>query len=127
MDQRGKTPDRKKNHRGHGCLSVVSVVCCQVEVSATGWSLVERSPTECGVFKMCVIVKLLKMRRPRPPRGCRAIEKLSKFNVGYQPFGGIFCLHFMVETSFFFLHFYICYRLGLHSVSCPPSVDIMFI
>ena len=21
---------------GHGCLSVVSVVCCQVEVSATG-------------------------------------------------------------------------------------------
>jgi hypothetical protein len=27
----------------------VSVVCCQVEVSATGWSLVQRSPTECGV------------------------------------------------------------------------------
>jgi hypothetical protein len=23
-------------HRGHGYLSVVSVVCCQVEVSATG-------------------------------------------------------------------------------------------
>ena len=22
-------------HRGHGCLSVVSVVCCQVEISAT--------------------------------------------------------------------------------------------
>jgi hypothetical protein len=37
---------------GHGCLSVVSVVCCQVEVSATGWSLVQRSPTEC----MCVWV-----------------------------------------------------------------------
>jgi hypothetical protein len=34
---------------GHGCLSLVSVVCCQVEVSATGWSLVQRSPTECGV------------------------------------------------------------------------------
>jgi hypothetical protein len=27
----------------------VSVVCCQVEVSATGWSLVQRSPTDCGV------------------------------------------------------------------------------
>jgi hypothetical protein len=40
---------KKKSHRGHGCLSVVSVVCCQVEVSATGWSLVQRSPTECGV------------------------------------------------------------------------------
>ena len=30
--------------RRHGCLSVVSVVCCQVEVSATGWSLVQMSP-----------------------------------------------------------------------------------
>jgi hypothetical protein len=32
-------------------MSVVSVVCCQVEVPATGWSLVQRSPTECGVSK----------------------------------------------------------------------------
>jgi hypothetical protein len=70
MDQRGKTPDRqkKKNRIGtrdlkkksrlrHGFLSVVSVVCCQVEVSATSWSLVQRSPTDCGVSQMCVIVK----------------------------------------------------------------------
>jgi hypothetical protein len=34
---------------GAWCLSVVSVVCCQVQVSATGRSLVQRSPTECGV------------------------------------------------------------------------------
>jgi hypothetical protein len=26
----------------------VSVVCCQVEVSATSWLLVQRSPTECS-------------------------------------------------------------------------------
>jgi hypothetical protein len=59
MDQRGKTPDRqkKKSRLGHGCLSVVSVVCCQVEVSATSWSLVQRSATECGVSKVCVIMK----------------------------------------------------------------------
>jgi hypothetical protein len=38
---------------GHGCLSIVSVVCCQVEVSASGWSLVQRSPTKCGVSKKC--------------------------------------------------------------------------
>jgi hypothetical protein len=32
-------------------MFVVSVVCvCQVKVSATGWSLVQRSPTDCGVF-----------------------------------------------------------------------------
>jgi len=35
-------------------LSVVSVVCCQVEVSTTGWSLVQRSPTDSGV-SLCVI------------------------------------------------------------------------
>ena len=38
-----------ESHQGHGCLSVVSVVCCQVEVSASGWSLVQRSPTYCDV------------------------------------------------------------------------------
>jgi hypothetical protein len=31
-------------------FSLVSVVCCQVEISATGRSLVQRGPTECGVF-----------------------------------------------------------------------------
>ena len=34
-------------HQGHSCLSVVSVVCCQVEVSATGRSLVQRNYTGC--------------------------------------------------------------------------------
>ena len=39
---------------GHGCLSLKRVVCCQVEVSARGRSLVQRSPTDCGV-SLCVI------------------------------------------------------------------------
>jgi len=43
-----------KSHRGYGCLSVVSVACFQVEVSATDWSLVQRSPTDCGT-SLCVI------------------------------------------------------------------------
>ena len=42
------------SHLGHGYLSVVSVVCCQVEVSATSWSLVQRSPTDCAA-SLCVI------------------------------------------------------------------------
>ena len=32
----------------HGCLSLVSVVCCQVVVSAAGRSLVQRGPTKGG-------------------------------------------------------------------------------
>jgi hypothetical protein len=53
---KGKTQEliqKKKSRLGHGCLSIVSAVCCQVEVSATGWSLVQRSPTECGVSINC--------------------------------------------------------------------------
>jgi hypothetical protein len=32
-------------------VSVMGVVCCQVEVSVSGWSLVQRSPAACGVSK----------------------------------------------------------------------------
>ena len=35
-------------------MSIVNVVCCQVEVSATNWSLDQRSPTYCGASS-CVI------------------------------------------------------------------------
>ena len=45
---------------GHGYLSVVSVVCCQVEVSATSWSLVQRSPTT--VLRRCVWSRNIKNR-----------------------------------------------------------------
>ena len=37
-----------ETHQGHGRLSVVCVVCCQVELSATRRSLVQRSPTGSG-------------------------------------------------------------------------------
>jgi hypothetical protein len=37
------------SHRGHGFLSLVQCLCCQVEISATCRSLVQRSPTDCGV------------------------------------------------------------------------------
>jgi hypothetical protein len=63
---------------GHGCLSVVSVVCCQVEVSATGRSLVQRSLTECGVSECDREASI--MRRPWPIRGCRANGKKT-YNV----------------------------------------------
>jgi hypothetical protein len=43
-----------KFHQGHGCLSFRNVASCQIEVSATGRSLVQRSPTECDV-SLCVI------------------------------------------------------------------------
>jgi hypothetical protein len=40
---------RFESYWGHGYLSIVSVVICQVEVSAMGRSLVQGSPTVCVV------------------------------------------------------------------------------
>jgi hypothetical protein len=51
-------------------LSLVSVVCCQVEVCALGWSLVQSSRTEC-VFHCDREASTL--RRPWPTRGCSAV------------------------------------------------------
>ena len=58
---------------GHWCLSLVSVVCCQVEVSASGWLLVQRSPTDWGV-SVCDL-ETSPMWRPWPTRDCRAIKR----------------------------------------------------
>ena len=47
-----------ESRRKQGRLSVVTVVCCQAKVSATGRSLVQRNPIDCGVRAcvcMCVI------------------------------------------------------------------------
>jgi hypothetical protein len=38
-----------ESYRGHGCFSLVQCLCCQVKVSVTCRSLVQRSPTDCGV------------------------------------------------------------------------------
>jgi hypothetical protein len=45
----------------------VSVVCCQVEVSATGSSLVQGSPTKCGASECD---RKASMRRPWPTGDC---------------------------------------------------------
>ena len=44
---------------------VVSVVWCQVEFSATSWSLVQRGSTDCDA-SFCVIYKLRKWGGPDP-------------------------------------------------------------
>jgi len=49
---------------GHGCLSVASVVCCQLEVSVSGRSLFQRRPTKCCVTE-CDQESWI-MRRPWP-------------------------------------------------------------
>jgi hypothetical protein len=70
-----------QSHRRHGCLFLVSVVSCHVEVSATSWSLVQRS----HYLAWCVVVCKLEtswMRRFWPPGGCCA-QKSAKSNYSY--------------------------------------------
>jgi hypothetical protein len=57
---------------GHRFLTLVSVMCCQVEVSASGWSLVQRNSTERGVSE-CNNESSI-MRRAWPIRGFCAME-----------------------------------------------------
>jgi hypothetical protein len=52
------------------CLLWVLCVC-QVEVSAMGWSLVQRSPTDC-VVSLCVISKPQEWGGWNPQVGCKS-------------------------------------------------------
>ena len=61
---------------GQVYLSLVSVVCCQVEVSVSGRSLVQRSPTECGLSECDREASMI--RRSWPTRSCCALEKCRK-------------------------------------------------
>jgi len=54
-------------------MSFVSVVCRQVEVSASGWPLLKRHPTECGASECDREVPAV--LRPWPARGCRAMKR----------------------------------------------------
>jgi hypothetical protein len=49
-------------------------VCFQRQVSASGWSPVHRSPTECGVSECNREVS--KRRRPYSARGCCGVENI---------------------------------------------------
>ena len=60
-----------------GCLSLVAVVTSQAEVSALGWSFVQRSPTECGVSERDRKASI--MRKPWPTRGCYAKRGGGRF------------------------------------------------
>jgi len=68
-----------ESRREHRCLSVVSVVCCQVEVSATG------DHSSRGVLPsvacLSVIIKPWQWEDLLPPMGCWAMKKWWELNL----------------------------------------------
>jgi hypothetical protein len=67
------------------CLSLVNVVFCRIDVSASGGSLVQRSSTDSGVCD-CDCEAFI-IWRPRPTRGCcymgRNIRLWSSISLHY--------------------------------------------
>jgi hypothetical protein len=59
-------------------LSVVSVVCCQVDVSANGRSFVEKSPTEYGVSEYDPEISTL--TRPWPAWAAESLKTITQNN-----------------------------------------------
>jgi hypothetical protein len=57
-------------------MSLVSVVCCKIEVSAAGRSLVQRSPTDCGCINVCDL-ETSRIWWPWPALGCCARGKVK--------------------------------------------------
>ena len=53
----------------HGCMSVVSILFCEFEVSTSAWSLVKRFATKYFVSNW-VFPEASIMKSPRPTRGC---------------------------------------------------------
>jgi len=60
---------------GHGRLSLVDVVFCHVDVSASGSSPNQRSPMECDVSECDP--ELSTARRPWPNMACCALGELK--------------------------------------------------
>jgi hypothetical protein len=83
MDQRGKTPGQAKKKIPPGAWMSVSCECCVLSGRGLWDGLITRPEESYRLWCVSsVIVKPRTMRRPRPPRGCRAIEKNIYINFG---------------------------------------------
>jgi len=60
-----------------------SCECVSSEVSASGWSLLQGSPTDCVVSLECDR-RISAARRPWPKRGCREMKKHSPPPCSYE-------------------------------------------
>jgi hypothetical protein len=68
-----------ESRRGHECLSLVSVMYFQVKVSASGWSLVQRSPTKWVCLS--VVFKPRQWRGHGPLGAVAPLKRVYKFSI----------------------------------------------
>jgi hypothetical protein len=91
----------------------VSVVCCQIEVSASCWSLAKSSPTECGVSQCDREAPI--MRKPWLTRGCCATRRnlYLHFIWHFRPYEkDLSCKRRMADTYIYIYIYNYDYRLA---------------
>ena len=97
---------RFDSRRGHGCLSLVSVVFCKIEVSVAGRSFVQRSPTVCvslrvirckkNLYTCNDLVEEVKTRKGRKEERRKVIV-----NSNYAPLCGRLQAHLAIHMFLF--------------------------
>jgi hypothetical protein len=107
-------------------MFVVCVVCCEVEISATSWSLVERSPTDCGA-SLCVIKKL-RGQGGHSPRWTAEQKKIINNNIIMNTLYRNILLYFMLFWPY--ISIYACnettlvyYLSAVYFVTTLPHVS----
>ena len=81
------------NPAGGMDVCLLCVVCCRVEISATGRSLVQRSLADLWCVTMCYL-ETSQIRRPWPALGCCAEDEEEEEDISltcfdlYRPYSG---------------------------------------
>jgi hypothetical protein len=109
------------------CMSI-SCECC--EVSASGWSLLHRSTTECGVSECDCEASII--RRSCPTRGCRAITKYiywrvkgTKIPIIYRVYPPLFSIQTLSALAVCMVQYDTVWNQGSSEINGPIE-DLVF-
>ena len=99
-----------ESRRGHGCLSLASIVCCLVEVSATGRSLVQRRTTWCESLSVISRSNKLYTSGEWAEKGetkkRRKVTSCSQVEICLVSEEGISCIFRVILLSWILLQYY---------------------
>jgi hypothetical protein len=128
---------------GHGCLSLVSIVCCHLEVFAKGWSLAQRSPTECDSEASiergpwpnrgrCAMNRRIRCMKSTPQMRFSLFWDVTRRRLAfiYRRFGTNYPSHLQVSSSFWRWDRYVVPKrrlisTNLRRVKCQKSEDLV--
>jgi len=109
-----------ESHRGMDvCLLWVLCVCCQVEVSAIGRSLVQRITTHCGVFR-CNLETSTTIR-PKPNMAVQPWKKIAIKII----FCVCVCVYIYIYTHIY-IYLILCYVMNIMHFTMQSTRQIFW-